>query len=78
MPTGAAGNQLDAASGHDAACEKNEPERAAYQAISGYPSQLHGDADCRPRAFNAAINGFKHLKMRRVTTPTPSRTSGRG
>ena len=69
-------NQLDAASGTIPRWEKTKPKRALSEAMRISIASCMVTPMPTAGPFTAAITGFKHLKMRSVTCPPPSRTLG--
>ena len=76
MPTRRGRNQLDAASGTMPRWENTNPNRAVSEAMrmSIASSMVTPMPTAGP--LIAAITGFRHLKIRNVTWPPPSRTCG--
>ena len=73
MPTMRGKNQLDAASGTIPRWENTNPKRALSLAMRMSIASCMVTPMPTAGPFTAAITGFRHLKMRSVTCPPPSR-----
>ena len=69
-------NQLEAASGTMPRWENTKPKRAASEAMRISIASCMVTPMPTAGPFTAAITGFRHLKIRSVTWPPPSRTMG--